>query len=331
LYIYVANESPYPEISGGVWFDDLKVEVTKSKVTAVSDYYPFGMLQAGNSTNSGDPTGNKYLYNGNELQVELGLNLYDFKNRFYSQELGRFISVDRLADSPEQFNQSPYQYGWNNPIKFNDPDGDCPACWGAVIGGLVDYGLQVSVNLVEGDDLGTALTDVNVKSIVVSMGAGALSGGLSSVSKLKNAHTLVKAGVEIAVDGTASAANQYVNTGEVNLVDAAIDATAGQLIGKKVSNTVENSAKNSSTGKLLNKAADRKTRIANNRNEIADSGGRARPNQQAKADQANNKFTSYGKTRAMATGVAASNSASTVVKESIKTDEDRSWIIDYTK
>ncbi len=48
LYIYpdilifigtgCANESSYPEISGGVWFDDFTVEVTKSKVAAVSDY-----------------------------------------------------------------------------------------------------------------------------------------------------------------------------------------------------------------------------------------------------------------------------------------------------
>ena len=68
LYIYaeksaqaVANESPYDQ---GVWFDDFKVEVTKSKVAAVSDYYPpvlrsfsegrFGKLQVGNSTNSSD-------------------------------------------------------------------------------------------------------------------------------------------------------------------------------------------------------------------------------------------------------------------------------------
>jgi len=36
LYIFVANESPYPEISGGVWFDDFTVEVTKSPVAAVS-------------------------------------------------------------------------------------------------------------------------------------------------------------------------------------------------------------------------------------------------------------------------------------------------------
>lgn len=50
LYIFVANGSPYPEISVGVWFEDITVEVTKSPVAAVSDYYPFGMLQEGNST-----------------------------------------------------------------------------------------------------------------------------------------------------------------------------------------------------------------------------------------------------------------------------------------
>ena len=115
LYIFVANESPDDQ---GVWFDDFKVEVTKSKVTGVSDYYPFGMLQAGNSTNSGDPTGNKYLYNGKELQEDLGLQWYDYGARMYQADVGRWFAVDPL----EQFH-SPYNYAGNNPISVIDPTG----------------------------------------------------------------------------------------------------------------------------------------------------------------------------------------------------------------
>jgi RHS repeat-associated protein len=115
LYIFVANESPYDQ---GVWFDDFKVEVTKSKITAVSDYYPFGMLQVGNSTNSSDPTGNKYLYNGKELQEDLGLQWYDYGARMYQADVGRWFAVDPL----EQFH-SPYNYAGNNPILFVDPNG----------------------------------------------------------------------------------------------------------------------------------------------------------------------------------------------------------------
>ena len=37
--------------------------------------------------------------------------------------------MDPLADSPEQIDKSPYAAIWNNPIKWNDPDGRCPSCW----------------------------------------------------------------------------------------------------------------------------------------------------------------------------------------------------------
>lgn len=54
------------------------------------------------------------------------MGLYDFNARFYSAALGRFVSVDPLADHSSQLDKSPYQYGWNNPITLNDPTGECP-------------------------------------------------------------------------------------------------------------------------------------------------------------------------------------------------------------
>ncbi len=38
------------------------------------------------------------------------------------------MNIDALADEPEQIFMTPYQYGWNNPIYYNDPDGNCPKC-----------------------------------------------------------------------------------------------------------------------------------------------------------------------------------------------------------
>ena len=37
--------------------------------------------------------------------------------------MGRFTSVDPLADAPLNIGTSPYAYVWNNPLKFIDPDG----------------------------------------------------------------------------------------------------------------------------------------------------------------------------------------------------------------
>ncbi|WP_165967546.1 RHS repeat domain-containing protein [Algoriphagus formosus] len=69
---------------------------------------------------------NKYLYNGNEIIRDLNLEIYDFKSRFYDPAIGRFNSIDVLADHPNQIGLSPYQFRWNNPIKYNDPNGECP-------------------------------------------------------------------------------------------------------------------------------------------------------------------------------------------------------------
>lgn len=38
------------------------------------------------------------------------------------------ISVDPLAEHPNQVDKSPYSAFWNNPIKYNDPNGMCPKC-----------------------------------------------------------------------------------------------------------------------------------------------------------------------------------------------------------
>lgn len=52
----------------------------------------------------------------------------DYGARFYDPSIGRFTSVDALADHPNQVDKSVYAYAWNNPINLTDPDGNCPTC-----------------------------------------------------------------------------------------------------------------------------------------------------------------------------------------------------------
>jgi hypothetical protein len=36
------------------------------------------------------------------------------------------MGVDDLSDEPEQIDKAVYAYVWNDPIKLDDPDGNCP-------------------------------------------------------------------------------------------------------------------------------------------------------------------------------------------------------------
>jgi len=116
VYIYLSNEEPGKE----VYFDDFTVTHKKSPVIQVNDYYPFGLTF--NSYNRENATYNQYKFSSKEIQDELSLDWYDFGNRMYNSQIGRWNRIDDFSD--KYHTVSPYNYTLNNPLKYVDPAGD---------------------------------------------------------------------------------------------------------------------------------------------------------------------------------------------------------------
>lgn len=93
-----------------------------NEIIEKSDYYPFGLKQKGNDLADYSVINKyKYAYGGKELNDELGLDLYDFGARNYDAAIGRWLNADPLAENSRRW--TPYNYAYNNPIIFVDPDG----------------------------------------------------------------------------------------------------------------------------------------------------------------------------------------------------------------
>jgi RHS repeat-associated protein len=93
-----------------------------STALQTEDYYPFGLIASQPYVTSPP---NHYLYNRKELQDEL--TQYDYGARFYDPVIGRWTSVDPLAE--KYCAVSGYNYGINNPVRFHDPNGMGPNDW----------------------------------------------------------------------------------------------------------------------------------------------------------------------------------------------------------
>ncbi len=96
-----------------------------TEILEENNYYPFGLEHQGynNVVKSTNPA-QKYRYNGKELNDELGFNVYDYDARHYDPAIGRWLQIDPLAEQMRR--HSPYNYAFNNPIYFIDPDGMAP-------------------------------------------------------------------------------------------------------------------------------------------------------------------------------------------------------------
>jgi RHS repeat-associated protein len=215
---------------------------------------------------------NKYRFNGgNELQNKefsdgSGLELYDAKYRMYDAQIGRFHQIDPLTDEGGQESLTPYQFSYNNPVRYNDPDGKCPTCVvGGIIGFVVDAAIQVGASVAksalngEKVSLSTIVRDYNGFQGAAAFGAGFVTQGLSSVEQ--GAAATVKVA---AANMSISIVNQTNKDGNVDPVQTAIDALplpevkGGNIVSTKNAEKAVTQAENSISSST-SRIPDRKT------------------------------------------------------------------------
>ena len=80
-------------------------------------YYPFGKRWDDVYEYFKQP----YQYNGKEMDEMHGLRWLDYGARMYEPALGRFMTMDPMAE--KYYSISPYAYCANNPVNYVDPDG----------------------------------------------------------------------------------------------------------------------------------------------------------------------------------------------------------------
>jgi RHS repeat-associated protein len=101
---------------------DITGATSTTEILTENHYYPFGMnMNYDWLNNTGLTADTKYQYNGKEMNDDFGLNWNDYGARWYDASVGRWWSVDLMAEKYSRW--SGYNYTMNNPIRFTDPNG----------------------------------------------------------------------------------------------------------------------------------------------------------------------------------------------------------------
>ncbi|WP_240036248.1 RHS repeat-associated core domain-containing protein [Pseudoalteromonas sp. A757] len=118
------------------------------------------------------------------------LALIHMNGRVYDYNLGRFMSVDPMIQSPgDSQSINPYSYLMNNPLAGTDPTGYCAAATGTHIKSCGDMKVEVKV---DGKTVGsTVVKDVNFRngaevSGAMAKGAGQIGQAISDLGSQQN-------------------------------------------------------------------------------------------------------------------------------------------------
>ncbi len=116
IKVFLVNETAQE-----AYFDELEIVISNKPTTKIvqeNNYYPFGLNMRG-LEKVGSPD-DKFQYNA-QTEKDEDIEMYETPFRGYYAVLGRFHQVDLLA--PLFPSITPFHFGYNNPVYFNDPSG----------------------------------------------------------------------------------------------------------------------------------------------------------------------------------------------------------------
>jgi len=217
--------------------------------TAVSyqqdDYYPFGLEI---NRNVFSPK-NEYLYNKKELQEEF--TEYDYGARFYDPVIGRWNTIDPLAEKMRRY--SPYNYCFDNPIRFIDSDGMGPGDGGLgeIFSQAVNYIKNtLLIGAVGGSGAaGYVATAKDVPEAVTRLGSTVRIGGILSAPETEGATMIVaNIGGKIETLGQMMAIAKNIQQTDNQ---EATKATVNLMAGSYVDNMIDESNLSPNVGKPM--------------------------------------------------------------------------------
>ena len=224
---------------------------TADSVVQRTLYYAGGMPMAGSTGQPYQP----YKYNGKEFVTAYGYDTYDYGFRNYYPAVGRFTSVDPLAE--KYYNISPYAYCANNPVISVDPNGMwVESLWDATnvaigVSSFIENIANEDYANAAGDAVGVVLDVAATFLPFVPGGAGTAIKAMRSADKVANAMKTVKT-VDKATD-----TGKIVKTFDGGL--STNSQTSREALRKaKEANGIPRSQQPDKTTKVLDKHTDQK-------------------------------------------------------------------------